>query len=224
LLVCAPWESVRTRPTYPVPALAIPICPLSSFAPELELAQLLGDAGITELFVDSTLLERALAAARAVGLSEQHVHILEGVVPGRPALGDVMARVAARGVTAPPIRAVDADTLAYLLFSSGTSGRPKAVAVTHANLVAYVIQASIVGAATAMALPVRPGSRHAGRAPSRLTMSERHPLRTRSQSCWVSCRCTIPMCGPSLPARNPAHIRPRVLVSLFCAQRSRRLR
>jgi acyl-CoA synthetase (AMP-forming)/AMP-acid ligase II len=121
-------------------ATTVPFCPLSAFAPAPELAQLLADASVTVLFVDAIYLSTALAAAKEAGLSDKRIYILEGNAPGRLSLNELVRRVADRGVKPPPVHPVDERTLAYLLFSSGTSGRPKAVAVSHANILANMTQ------------------------------------------------------------------------------------
>ncbi len=61
-----------------------------------------------------------------------------------------------------PTRAITPDSLAYVLFTSGSTGVPKGVAVTHANAVHYARAVSAVLAARADASP----RRRSGQAPS----------------------------------------------------------
>jgi acyl-CoA synthetase (AMP-forming)/AMP-acid ligase II len=117
---------------------------MSSYGTVVELQQLFQDAGITRLFVAPSHLAIALPAARAAGLREEHIYLLEGSAPGRRSLGDMIDAVVARKITPVQSRPVEKDTLAYLLFSSGTSGRPKAVMVSHTNLLTQLLQGALV--------------------------------------------------------------------------------
>ena len=87
------------------------------------------------MFVDPTLLPCALAAAKEVGLSESAIHILEGRAEGRKSFQDIVDIVKKRGLKRLPVKAVKKDALAYLVFSSGTSGLPKGMDTHH---VAYL--------------------------------------------------------------------------------------
>jgi long-chain acyl-CoA synthetase len=87
-----------------------------------ELAWVLDDAGARWAFVD----EDWHAALGGMSLST-----LERAIVVGGGEHDALAEVAAR-----PVEPVDGDEPAWLFYTSGTTGRPKGVEITHANLVA----------------------------------------------------------------------------------------
>jgi long-subunit acyl-CoA synthetase (AMP-forming) len=141
---------------YALWGLTIPICPLSSYSTLGELQHLLRDSTVSRLFVHPSLLPLALDAASKIGLNPRHIYILEGHVEGRRSLGEIIDNVLSHGskVQKAQVRPVKHDTLAYLLFSSGTSGTPKSVMVSHSNLVFQMHQTAIVNEANEVVLPV----------------------------------------------------------------------
>ncbi|MGH8956258.1 MAG: AMP-binding protein [Microbacterium sp.] len=100
-----------------------------------EIANQLTDAEATWLITVSPLLPGAKAAADAVGLADDHVIVLDGAEahPSLPAL-------LGEGRPAPEVSFDPATHLAVLPYSSGTTGRPKGVMLTHRNLIANVSQ------------------------------------------------------------------------------------
>ena len=66
-----------------------------------------------------------MAAAKESGLPEECIFILQGDVTGKMSLPRLIEYVKARGLPKIATRAVQDDTLAYLMFSSGTTGLPK---------------------------------------------------------------------------------------------------
>ncbi|WP_372469120.1 AMP-binding protein [Microbacterium maritypicum] len=100
-----------------------------------EIANQLTDAGATWLVTVSPLLPGALAAAEKLGFAADHVIVLDGV-EGHPSLPALLGE----GHPAPEVSFDPATHLAVLPYSSGTTGRPKGVMLTHRNLVANVSQ------------------------------------------------------------------------------------
>jgi acyl-CoA synthetase (AMP-forming)/AMP-acid ligase II len=98
-----------------------------------ELAGQLAASGARVLVTVPALAERAVAAAEVAGVPE--VYVL-GTAPGATPFGELT------GHPYPPVRLpIDPDRdLAALPFSSGTSGRPKGVELTHSALVTNVRQ------------------------------------------------------------------------------------
>lgn len=93
------------------------------------------DAKATMLITVSPLLSVALAAAAAVGLPDDQVIVLDGAV-GHPSARDLLDAA----LPAPDVDFDPATHLAVLPYSSGTTGNPKGVKLTHRNLVANVAQ------------------------------------------------------------------------------------
>ncbi|MBS1674612.1 MAG: AMP-binding protein [Actinobacteria bacterium] len=102
-----------------------------------EIANQLRDASAYWLVTVSPLLAQAKAAAAELGLPDDQVIVLDGA-EGHPSLRDLLGE----GHHAPVISFDPATHVAVLPYSSGTTGRPKGVMLTHRNLVANVQQAT----------------------------------------------------------------------------------
>lgn len=100
-----------------------------------DIAKQLTDSKATFLFTVSPLLPQAEAAADEVGIPAENVIVLDGA-EGHLSLRDLLGE----GATPPEVSFDPATQLAVLPYSSGTTGRPKGVMLTHRNLVANVCQ------------------------------------------------------------------------------------
>ncbi|WP_226436536.1 AMP-binding protein [Rhodococcus yananensis] len=100
-----------------------------------DIAKQLEDSSAKALFVVSPLLPQAKEAAATVGIPDDRVIVLDGA-EGHPSLRDLLAEQS----PAPEVTFDPATHLAVLPYSSGTTGRPKGVMLTHRNLVANVCQ------------------------------------------------------------------------------------
>ena len=99
-----------------------------------EFAAQLADSRARMILTVAPLLDRAAAAAKEAGLDGDAIVVLDGA-DGYASLRDLLACTAE-----PPAPTVDPDDTAVLPYSSGTSGRPKGVILTHRNLVANLRQ------------------------------------------------------------------------------------
>lgn len=126
-------------PEYPVAfhgvlaagGVVTPVNPLSTAE---ELTRQLEETGARLLLTVPAFLEKATAAAGETGVEE--VFVLGGAGTGTPFSELVETD------RSPPDVDVGADDLAALPYSSGTTGLPKGVELTHRNLVANVAQLS----------------------------------------------------------------------------------
>ena len=100
-----------------------------------EISAQLRGSGARLLFTVSPLLDQARQAAADAGLGADQVIVLDGA-PGHASLRDLLAL----GHPAPAVSIDPGTHLAVLPFSSGTTGHPKGVMLTHRNLVANVAQ------------------------------------------------------------------------------------
>ncbi|WP_029144671.1 AMP-binding protein [Microbacterium luticocti] len=98
----------------------------------------ISDAGATWLVTVSPLLPQATAAASACGIPDDHVIVLDGA-DGHPNLRELLGE----GRTPPAVSFDPATHLAVLPYSSGTTGIPKGVMLSHRNLVANVEQSRV---------------------------------------------------------------------------------
>ncbi|WZH48780.1 Putative phenylacetyl ligase [Fusarium acuminatum] len=116
-------------------------------APELE--HQLRSSNANALFTCVPLLETALTAAKAVGIPEDRIFLLP--VPGaetKPPFKTIDDLIA-EGNDAPELKPLNwikgqgERQVAYLCYSSGTSGLPKAVQISHRNVIANVMQMTV---------------------------------------------------------------------------------
>jgi acyl-CoA synthetase (AMP-forming)/AMP-acid ligase II len=112
-----------------------------------EIAKQLTDSRAKMLITVSLMAPQALEAAKQVGIADDSVVILdgEGAASGNPNALDLLGA----GAPAPAVSFDPAEHLAVLPYSSGTTGNPKGVMLTHRNLVANVAQIDPIQGTTA---------------------------------------------------------------------------
>ena len=104
-----------------------------------DIAKQLTDSGARMLVTVTPLLPQAKEAAAQAGLSDDALVVLDGAgqdADGHPNAEDLMGP----GAPAPEVSFAPSSHLAVLPYSSGTTGNPKGVMLTHRNLVANVAQ------------------------------------------------------------------------------------
>jgi acyl-CoA synthetase (AMP-forming)/AMP-acid ligase II len=129
--------------------IATPFALISSYSTPFELKHALTLSKATSLFVDAKFLPAVLHVAKEVGLPLNKVFVLAGHMKGRKSLSDLVKYVKAKSMPTVAARQAKKDTLAYLVFSSGTSGLPKAVMISPGNIIYSLAQALVVQQAVA---------------------------------------------------------------------------
>jgi len=99
-----------------------------------ELANQLRDCGAKCLFTIPAFMEKARAAAARAGLREI---VVFGESEGAVSFSELLVASAP-----PPAAAIDPGDVVALPYSSGTTGLPKGVMLTHGNLVANIAQSA----------------------------------------------------------------------------------
>lgn len=113
--------------------------PVNALYTAEEITTQLRDSGAKVIFTVSPLLAQAEAAATAAGLDPSMVVVLDGA-EGHPSLRDLLTEQS----PAPEVSFDPATHVAVLPYSSGTTGIPKGVMLSHTNLVANVAQVRAV--------------------------------------------------------------------------------
>ncbi|KZW03353.1 acetyl-CoA synthetase-like protein [Exidia glandulosa HHB12029] len=122
----------------------VPIALFPSGSTAHELAYLFKRSKATRLFVQSSHLRIALAAIDKSGFARDRVYLVDQA-GGRPSVESLVENVVRKNLPRESPRAVHASTLGYMIFSSGTSGTPKAVMITHVNMIASFMSLAAFG-------------------------------------------------------------------------------
>ncbi|ULE33218.1 4-coumarate--CoA ligase family protein [Mycobacterium sp. IDR2000157661] len=104
-----------------------------------DIAKQLTDSGAKMLVTVTPLLTQAKEGAAAAGLPDDALVVLDGAgseADGHPNADELLGSAA----SAPEVSFAPSSHLAVLPYSSGTTGNPKGVMLTHRNLVANVAQ------------------------------------------------------------------------------------
>lgn len=110
--------------------ITVPFALFSSYSTLYEFKHANSLARVTRIFVSPSLLPLALT----VGLPADRIYLLEGEDLCYMNYNQLVFSARKSGVPRLPVRQAHKDTLAYLVFSSGTSGPPKAVMISHGNI------------------------------------------------------------------------------------------
>ncbi|RSL96753.1 hypothetical protein CEP52_011307 [Fusarium oligoseptatum] len=143
------WDKIDTfSVTQAVHRLSGIVTPASAAYSAGELEHQLRSSGAKALFTCTTLIDRAVKAAEAVGISRDHIFLLETPVDSKGLKFTTVDELIHHGATLPALESLNwakgqgARQVAYLCYSSGTSGLPKAVMISHRNVIANVLQIS----------------------------------------------------------------------------------
>ncbi|KAI1296464.1 hypothetical protein F5Y03DRAFT_294290 [Xylaria venustula] len=132
--------------TYAVHHLSGIVTPANAMYSASELEHQLKSSGSKALFTCPSLLDNALKAARASNIPDERVFLLD--VPGqtRDPRFKTIEDLITEGRLLPELEPLrwtkgqGARQVAYLCYSSGTSGLPKAVMISHRNVIANIMQ------------------------------------------------------------------------------------
>ncbi|KAG2344422.1 acetyl-CoA synthetase-like protein [Suillus weaverae] len=122
-------------------AITVPFALFSSYSTPYELKHANSLAQATRIFASPSLLQLALT----LGLPADRIYLLEGENKGYTSYDQLISSARKNSIPRLPVRHATKDTLAYLMYSSGTSGPPKAVMASHGNITAVILSIMVQG-------------------------------------------------------------------------------
>ena len=102
-------------------AITVPFVLLSSYSTPYEFKHTISLVQPTRIFSSPSLLPLALTS----GISADRIYLLEGQKGEYTSYDQLISSVHKNGIPRLPVRHATKDTLAFMVFSSGTSGLPK---------------------------------------------------------------------------------------------------
>lgn len=114
--------------------------PFSTVSRPREVARMLADSGARVCFADAETIGVIRSAVAEQRAGSSPLVVVHGVEPAEAEAG----YESVRSTDTEPASPLDAETLALLLYTSGTSGRPRAVMHTHRALLANIAQAAAI--------------------------------------------------------------------------------
>ncbi|KAG2032682.1 hypothetical protein BDR03DRAFT_935905 [Suillus americanus] len=121
--------------------ITVPFVLFSSYSTLYEFKHANSLAQATMIFANPSLLQLALTS----GLPADRILLLEGENKGYTSYDQLISSARKNGIPHLPVRHATKDTLAYLIYSSGTSGPPKAVMTSHGNITAATLSTMVNG-------------------------------------------------------------------------------
>jgi acyl-CoA synthetase (AMP-forming)/AMP-acid ligase II len=111
--------------------IAVPFALISCFSTPFELKHALKVTKTTRLFTTSQYIYKALPVVLDAGIPTSKIYTMNGSVDGYESLEQLVAKAGRIGESHNKPRIVPKDSLAFLFFSSGTTGLPKGKQFDH---------------------------------------------------------------------------------------------